>query len=190
MPSRIEFSKWQGLGNDYVIIAVPNLDFTLGPAQARMICDRHLGIGADGVLLWSGSAADAFQLEIFNPDGSRAEMCGNGIRMLARHLHQTGRTDSAEMLVETEAGPIRPRVREDGLVEVNMGRARLGGDGIAGFDGEPGGGEAVGQKLEAGGSEFEYTFVSMGNPHCVIEAGEPGEVELDKLGPVIERHEL
>lgn len=190
MPSSIEFSKWQGLGNDYVIIAASSLDFILGPEQAKMICDRHLGVGADGVLLWSGSGADAFQLEIFNPDGSRAEMCGNGIRMLARHLHQTGRADSTEMLVETEAGLIRPKVRDDGLVEVNMGRARLGGDGISGFDGESGGGEAVGQKLEINGSEFEFTFVSMGNPHCIIETGDPGEVELESLGPAIERHQL
>lgn len=189
MPSRIEFSKWQGLGNDYVIIAASSLDFNFGAGQAKMICDRHLGVGADGVLLWSGSGTGPFRLEIFNPDGSRAEMCGNGIRMLARHLYQTGQTQGAELAVRTDAGLIRPRVRDDGLVEVNMGRARLGGDGISGFDGEVGG-EAVGQKLKVNGSEFEYTFVSMGNPHCVIETGEPGEVELEALGPAIEHHQL
>ncbi|HDY69614.1 MAG TPA: diaminopimelate epimerase [Actinobacteria bacterium] len=185
-----EFSKWQGIGNDYVIVATGELPFELGPARVSLICDRHYGIGADGVLAWSGSSTAEFRMDIFNPDGSRAEMCGNGIRMLARHLYRRGLSGSATFTVDTDAGVVTPTVREDGMVRVKMGRAAVGGSAIRGFDGTAGSSEAVPARLEAAGQEYTFTFVDMGNPHCVIVADDLDSVDLEAEGPAIENHQL
>lgn len=185
-----EFSKWQGLGNDYIIVAVRGLAFEMTPARAAALCDRHWGIGADGILLWSGTEAAGFTLEIFNPDGSTAEMCGNGIRLLARYLVDHGLATEPTLTVNTSAGLIAPTVALDGLVRVKMGVARLGGSGIVGYDGVRAESEAAGQKLEACGREFEFTFVDMGNPHCVIETADLSAIDLEIVGPVIENHQL
>ncbi len=185
-----EFSKWQGIGNDYVIVATGELPFELDPARISLICDRHYGIGADGILAWSESATAEFRMDIFNPDGGRAEMCGNGIRMLARHLYQRGLAGSATFTVDTDAGVITPTVRDDGMVRVMMGQAVLGGPAIRGFDGTEGGGETVPERLEAAGREYIFTFVDMGNPHCVIATDDLDSVDLEAEGPAIENHEL
>ncbi|MFA5808774.1 MAG: diaminopimelate epimerase [Thermoleophilia bacterium] len=190
MKSQTEFSKWQGLGNDYVIFAVSGLDFDMTPARASLICDRHFGIGSDGILLWSGTDGAGFRLDIYNPDGSKAEMCGNGIRMLARYLDKRGYVRDSVISVDTDAGIIAPVLLSDGQVRVDMGRARLGGRGIVGFEGVDAESEAIGQKLTVMGEEFEFTFVDMGNPHCVIETGDLEDLSLWMIGPAIERHEL
>ncbi|RJQ45266.1 MAG: diaminopimelate epimerase [Gaiellales bacterium] len=187
---RLEFSKWHGIGNDYIIIAAAELDFELTPERVRLICDRHFGIGADGILLWDTSERAQFSLEIFNPDGSTAEMCGNGIRMLASHLYLSGEAPEPEFTVHTEAGIITPRVLEDHRVRVHMGKAKLGGANISGYEGVPGESEAVGERLNAGGDFYEFTFVDMGNPHCIIATADPGAVDLAAIGPAIERHEI
>lgn len=190
MSSKTEFSKWQDLGNDYVIIASSSLGFDLTAAGARAICDRHLGIGADGILAWGSSAGADFRLDIYNPDGSRAEMCGNGVRMLARYLYDNGHADSPVIDLETDAGIIRTTIKDDGQVEVRMGRARLEGDGIRGSEETGAAGEVLNRKLEVNGREFEFTFVDMGNPHCVIETEDLENLDLEVLGPAIENHKL
>ncbi|MHB8859707.1 MAG: diaminopimelate epimerase [Thermoleophilia bacterium] len=190
MTEPIEFSKWQGIGNDYVIIAVHGLAFLMTPARAAAICDRHFGIGSDGILLWSGTEASGFSLEIFNPDGSTAEMCGNGIRMLARYLVDRGVTSERTLAVTTGAGVIAPTVATDGMVTVRMGTARLDGHGVAAVESAQVTGAGPRAKLEAAGNEFEFTFIDMGNPHCVIETDDPEAVELGIFGPAIENHEL
>ncbi|MFA5801430.1 MAG: diaminopimelate epimerase [Thermoleophilia bacterium] len=190
MESKTEFSKWQGLGNDYVIFAVTDLDFEMTGPRASLICDRHFGIGSDGVLLWSGTESAGFRLDIYNPDGSRAEMCGNGIRMLARYLGNRGYVTDSLISVETDAGIIAPVLLPDGQVRVDMGTARLGGSGIVGFEGISAESEALGQKLTVMGEEFEFTYVDMGNPHCVIETDDLEDLSLWMIGPAIERHEL
>ncbi|MHB1413606.1 MAG: diaminopimelate epimerase [Thermoleophilia bacterium] len=188
--SNVEFSKWHGIGNDYIIVAAADLGFDLTPARAAALCERHFGIGADGVLLWSGTEVAGFRLDIFNPDGSRAEMCGNGIRMLARHLVSRGFATGSPLAVDTGAGIIAPDVLADGSVRVFMGRARLGGAGILGYEGVRGESEAIGVTLEAAGSGHEFTFVSMGNPHCVIEVDRLDDLDLPLLGGAIENHFL
>ena len=190
MTKTTDFSKWQGLGNDYVILDVSDLDFDMTPARASLICNRNFGIGSDGLLLWSGTESAGFRLEIFNPDGSTAEMCGNGIRMLARYLNQKGFAEDTTIAIETDAGQMAPVVLPDGQVKVHMGKARLGGSGIIGFDGNGDGTEAIGQKLVAMGEEYEFTFVDVGNPHCVIETGDLEDLSLWMIGPAIERHNL
>jgi len=190
MTPQIEFSKWQGIGNDYIIVAVNSLAFELTPSRAAAICDRHFGIGADGILLWSGTESSGFSLEIYNPDGSKAEMCGNGIRMLAKYLVERGFSTEPLLAVKTAAGMIAPRVTADGLVRVEMGTAKLGGSGIIGFSGADAENEAVCKTLDACGRDFVFTFVDMGNPHCIIEVDDLTGIEIDLLGPAIENHEL
>lgn len=191
MTPRVDFSKWQALGNDYIIIDARDLPFKLTGPRATLLCDRHFGIGADGVLIWKESIKADFKLEIFNPDGSRAEMCGNGVRILGRYLvdwSYAGRKRKLE--IETGAGLISVSVKRDGMVRVKMGLAVLGGPGIKGYAGVPGESEALGAWLEAGSSEHQFTFVDMGNPHCVIEVDDLDDIGLELLGPEIENHAL
>ena len=184
------FSKWQGLGNDYIIVSPADLDFELTPERAAAICDRHTGVGSDGILAWEPSQKADFRLDIINPDGSRAEMCGNGIRMLARFLYTRGHAKSPAFMVDTDAGIIAPVVNADGTVRVEMGTARLGGDGIVGFAGVRNESEVINRVLDAAGESYTFTFVSMGNPHCVIETRDLDSLDLAGIGPAIEHHEL
>jgi diaminopimelate epimerase len=188
--SRVEFSKWHGLGNDYVIVAAADIPFDMTPKRAAALCDRHFGIGADGILLWSAADGDGFRLDIFNPDGSKAEMCGNGIRMLARYLVDRGYTTDTTLSIATSAGTIAPTVHSDGQVRVHMGKAKLGGLGIIGYEGDRGKSEAIDVKLEIAGKEYEFTFVNMGNPHCVIETQNLDDIDLEFLGRSMENHWL
>lgn len=190
MTPQVNFSKWQGLGNDYIILAAKDMPFEITPERAIAICDRHFGIGADGILAWGRSDKADFRLDIYNPDGSKAEMCGNGIRMLARCLISAGHASGPELTVDTDAGIIKPSVSENGVVRVDMGTARLGGPGIIGYKGVPGESEALNIGLEAGGSELEGTYVDMGNPHCVIEVDDIEAIEIAGIGPAIENHKI
>ncbi len=190
MTPQVEFSKWQGIGNDYIIVAVNDLAFEMTAARAAAICNRHFGIGSDGILLWSGTEASGFSLTIYNPDGSTAEMCGNGIRILARYLVGRGIASEPTLAVQTDAGIIAPTVRQDGLIRVKMGTARLGGRGIVGYEGASVESEAVGCMLEVEGRKYEFTFVDMGNPHCVIETDDLDAIGLETVGPAIEHLDL
>lgn len=192
MNQQADFSKWQGIGNDYVIVADADLPFDLTPERVAAICDRHYGIGADGILAWSDSPVAEFRLDIYNPDGSRAEMCGNGIRMLARHLHGRGLAGAATFSVDTDAGIVTPTVLPDGSVRVEMGQAALGGyhsDRGSSKEAEAASSVMPGE-LSAGGRDYSFTFVDMGNPHCVIAVDDLGLVDLAVEGPPIEEHEL
>ncbi len=181
----MRFSKWQGLGNDYIVLHREELPWELTPERVRLFCDRDFGVGADGILLVGPQlAADRFRLQIFNPDGSEAEMCGNGVRMVARKLQMEGSIDSDTVVLETAAGEIVPRLLDEYMVRVDMGRAAFGGDKLAGFSGE-----AVGAALHAAGRTFTFTFVDVGNPHCVIQSPWPLDlVPLHEVGPMIETH--
>ena len=125
----MRFAKWQGLGNDYLVVEEAALPGPLSVEAIRLICDRHYGAGSDGILLRdapTGAVPGAVtRMRIFNPDGSEPEMCGNGIRIFARYLRSTGAVLDDEFVVETLAGPIRPRLLADGRVRVDMGVARF-----------------------------------------------------------------
>ncbi len=187
---QVEFSKWHGIGNDYIIVAAEDLPFMLTPERTVAICDRHFGIGSDGILLWSGDETAGFRLQIHNPDGSRGELSGNGIRMMASYLLENGFSKNASMSVVTDAGIIKPAVQPDGQVRVFMGKARLGGAGIIGYEGVAGKSEALGIRIEAAGEEFDFTFVDVGNPHCVIAVPDLAALEMERLGPSLENHHL
>jgi diaminopimelate epimerase len=184
----VKFEKWQALGNDYAIVEAEALPFELTPERVRALCAPHTGVGSDGVLLLARSEERGYvaSLRIFNPDGSEAELSGNGVREAVMYLRRAGWTDSDTFSILTAAGEVRPRITGETTCTVDMGRAKLGS-----AQDFPSGGEDGTGTLEAGGREFAFQFVSIGNPQCAIEAGD----ELDKLdlqayGPPIERHEL
>lgn len=189
----MRFSKWHGLGNDYIIVEERELPQSPDPRQCSLLCDRHFGVGADGILVHcppSGTVSGAVaRMRIFNPDGSEPEMCGNGIRMFATYLKRQGLVGDGEVTVETLAGPIRPRTLADGRVRVHMGVARFTSAAIdSGALGTNG--DIVERELEADGATYVFTFVDVGNPHCVIVSQSVEDVELERIGPAIETHPL
>ena len=188
----MRFTKWQGCGNDFVLVDChkePTEDFA---DLAKRMCDRHYGIGADGVLFVLPSERADFRMRIFNTDGSEAEMCGNGIRCFARYLYDYGLTKKQEFTVETGAGILVPRLHlEDGRVAsitVDMGEPILAGDDIpvSGFGRE----QVIAKPIEVEGKTFSMTCVSMGNPHCVVFVEDMGKADLEHLGPLFESHPI
>lgn len=189
----MRFNKWQGLGNDYIILEASALPESPSPAACGLLCDRHFGIGADGLLVHhapSGAVPGAVaRMRIFNPDGSEPEMCGNGIRMFALYLAERGLVGEGESTIETLAGPIRPRILADGRVRVHMGVARFKSAAIDASAWEPLD-EIVERDIEALGETFTFTFVDVGNPHCIIVVDDVSTVPLERVGPALERHRL
>jgi len=184
----VRFEKWQALGNDYIIVEQRELRFELTPERIRLLCAVHTGVGSDGVLLLSDASEPGFvaSLRIFNPDGSEAELSGNGAREAILYLRRNGWTDQDEFSIETAAGEIRPVITGPDTCKVDMGRASTRGKDF------PGGGEDGRGKLESAGREFEFQFVSIGNPQCAIEIGddELEQLDLGLYGPRIENNEL
>ena len=181
----MQFSKWQGLGNNYIVLHREEIPFELTAERVRLLCDRNLGIGSDGIMvIGAKTGEDRFAITIYNPDGSEAEMCGNGVRMVARKLKMEGSISGDTVVLETGAGEIVPKLGEGDLVTVDMGIARFGGEKLSGFDHE-----CVEESLNAAGRTFTFTFVDVGNPHAVIQSPWPLElVPLHEIGPMIEEH--
>ena len=184
---KVQFSKWQGLGNNYIILHNEEIPFELTPERVRLLCDRNLGIGSDGIMvIGARTGEDRFEIRVYNPDGSEAEMCGNGVRMVARKLKMEGSISGDTVVLETGAGEIVPRLGDGYMVTVDMGIARFGGEKLSGFDDE-----CVEESLNAAGRSFTFTFVDIGNPHAVIQSPWPLElVPLHEIGPMIEEHEF
>jgi diaminopimelate epimerase len=185
----VEFEKWQALGNDYVIVEASRLPFELTPPRVRAICAPHTGVGADGVLLLSDpdETGYAARLRIFNPDGSEAELSGNGAREAALYLRRRGWTEADSFAIQTLAGDIRPRILSETECAVDMGRARLQSTDY------PSGGPDGRGELVAGGRTWRFQFVQAGNPQCAIRIGDEAELralDLGAVGPEIEQHEL
>ena len=184
----MRFEKWQALGNDYAIVEERELPFELTPERVRAFCAPHTGVGADGVLLLSETDERGFvaELRIFNPDGSEAELSGNGVREAVMYLRRNGWTDLDSFSVRTAAGEIRPRITGPDTCTVDMGRARLRSP-----DDFPSGTADGAAKLESAGREFAFQFVQVGNPQCAIEVGDELEqLDLGRYGPPIMGHEL
>jgi diaminopimelate epimerase len=184
----VKFEKWQALGNDYLIVEADRLPWELTATRIEWLCDQHFGIGADGILLLSRSENPDFvaDLRIFNPDGSEAELSGNGAREAILYLRRNGWTDEDEFAIGTVAGPIRPTITGELTCSVDMGRASTTSKDF------PSGGEDGRGALEAGGRSWEFQHVSIGNPQCaiVVPADELDELDLGEIGPGIEGHEL
>ncbi|MFO8058437.1 MAG: diaminopimelate epimerase [bacterium] len=179
----LSFTKMHGLGNDMIVLDSLESGFVPGAEQARSMCRRRFGIGADQVLVLLPSDSADFRMLILNSDGSEVEMCGNGIRCLARYIRERGLSDKEELEVETLAGIIRPRV-ENGLVKVDMGEPEFEASRIP-VKGE---GKVSLASLSIDDDIFKISAVSMGNPHCVIQVDEVDKVPLETVGPRIETH--
>jgi diaminopimelate epimerase len=187
MAPDMRFEKWQALGNDYVIVERAALPWELTPQRIRTLCAAHTGIGSDGILLLSEAEdpAHVAELRIFNPDGSEAELSGNGAREAVLYLRSAGWTHADEFTILTKAGEIRPRITGPDRATIAMGRAA-----VASAD-YPSGGENGTGTLESAGREWRFQHVSIGNPQCVIDAGDDvEELDLAAIGPGIERSEL
>ncbi|MDD6397417.1 MAG: diaminopimelate epimerase [Selenomonadaceae bacterium] len=185
------FTKWQGTGNDFVMIDClkePEADYV---SAAVELCDRHYGIGADGILLVLPSDKADIRMQIINADGSEAEMCGNGIRCFASYVYEKGYVKSEEFTVETGAGILVPKIMEkhgaEAMVKVDMGEPILEGEKIpvAGY----GMNRIVAEPITVKDKEFKMTCVSMGNPHCVIFVDDAENFPIHEYGPLVERHE-
>jgi diaminopimelate epimerase len=185
----VDFEKWQALGNDYVIVEASRLPFELTAPRIARLCDPHLGIGADGILLLSPADAPGFvaRLRIFNPDGSEAELSGNGAREAILYLRAHRWTDADTFSIQTAAGEIRPTITSATTCTVDMGRARLRSEDY------PSGGEDGRGELTAGGRPWRFQHVQVGNPQCAIHVEHVAaleELRLSDYGPEIERCEL
>jgi diaminopimelate epimerase len=169
----IRFEKYEGLGNDFVVVDVASPQ-ALSPEKALQICDRHRGVGADGVLLVLPPATPAARARmlVLNADGSRPEMCGNGIRCVALHLARRDAAPGITYVIDTDAGPRTCEVERHGDlgdVTVDMGRAELTGEHVADLDGKP----------------VTFTCVSVGNPHAIAFDVEASRADLDRFGPSV-----
>ncbi|PZS07668.1 MAG: diaminopimelate epimerase [Solirubrobacterales bacterium] len=185
----MEFEKWQALGNDYVIVEASALPFELTPSRIRRICAAHTGVCADGILLLCepGEPGPVARLRIFNPDGSEAELSGNGAREAILYLHRRGRAPAGTFSLQTAAGEIGARIQSPSACTVTLGRARLQSDDY------PDGSREGSGELRAGGRTWRFQHVQVGNPQCAIAVGderELAELDLDAVGPSIERHPL
>lgn len=183
----MRFEKWTALGNDYLIVEAEALPWELTAGRVQRLCDPHFGIGADGVLLISPNDHFEFvaSLRIFNPDGSEAELSGNGAREAILYLRRHGWTGEDVFSVDTPAGPVTPTIVSERTCSVAMGRASESSDDFP--TGPPHGGGI----LTAAGCEWPFQHVSIGNPQCVIAVGEELEtLDLTTIGPEIEGHGL
>ncbi len=191
---RNAFFKGHGLGNDYLVVDPDELDFRLGPECVRRLCDRHTGVGADGMLALAPSRRADFGLRIWNPDGSEAEKSGNGLRIFARWLHATKRTRRRSFRVDTKGGVVGIALAVDAhgdasSASVAMGRASFRpADLPCSLDVD----ELVDQPIRVGSRALRFTGVSVGNPHCVVflERDEVPHRELVELGRALETHPI
>jgi diaminopimelate epimerase len=186
----MRFMKMHGIGNDYVYVDCFQ-EIVRDPEQlAVRMSDRHFGVGGDGLILIMPSTQADARMRMFNADGSEAQMCGNGIRCVAKYVYESGISRKPELSVETLAGVLRLRLLtvhgQVEKVQVNMGVPRLRRQDIP-MLGE--GARVLAEKLAAGDREFEVTCVSMGNPHCVIYIDDVGNFPVTHYGPLLEHHE-
>jgi len=183
----VKFEKWQALGNDYLIVEAAALPWELTEARIKRLCDPHFGVGSDGIVLLAPveDPDHVAELRIFNPDGSEAELSGNGAREAVMYLRRSGWTDADEFTILTKAGPITPTIRSERECTLEMGNAST-----ASADFPSGGDDGQGE-VEAGGRPWSFQHVSIGNPQCAIAVGDELEsLDLPAIGPEIENSEL
>ena len=187
-----KFTKWQGAGNDFVIVngfAEKIFDYE---KTAIAVCNRNFGIGADGLVIILPSNVADFKMRIFNSDGSEAEMCGNVTRCVARYVYENHLTEKTKISLETKAGIIKPEIIfENGCfsqVKVDMGEPILEGNLIPaiGF----GNNKIINEKVKLDQSEYNVTCVYMGNPHCIIFVDDVEKIALETIGPKLEIHNI
>lgn len=185
----MKFTKMQGLGNDYVYIN----GFEERPENpselAVRVSDRHYGIGSDGLILINPSDVADFEMEMYNADGSRGEMCGNGIRCVAKYVYDNGLTDKTQISIETLAGikHLDLAIQDDKVfqVKVDMGKPILEAEQIPVLGA---GDSAVNVPILIEGTQYRMTCVSMGNPHAVVYVDDVENLDIERIGPKFETH--
>lgn len=194
-PPAHDYCKYHGLGNDYLVVEPGRFREVLTPAHMRALCDRHRGIGSDGVLVGplagtdrpTDLASDVPALRIFNPDGSEAERSGNGLRIFARHLWEWGHVDFSPFSIHTAAGLVRVRVLspEGDRIAIEMGQVRFSSEDIP-MTGPAR--EVISERLELENTEYTISAANVGNPHCVVPIDDPTPDLARRVGPLIEHH--
>jgi diaminopimelate epimerase len=185
----VKFEKWQALGNDYLIVEREDLPFELTSARIRKLCAGHFGVFADGILLLEPSEGPKFvaRLRIYNPDGSEAELSGNGAREAILYLRRRGWTEEDVFSIQTAAGEICPTVTGPDTCRVDMGKAKLTSKDF------PNGPDDGRGELVADGRAWSFQHVSVGNPQCAIHVADLATLsalDLPTIGPGLEAHEL
>ncbi|MHC4661062.1 MAG: diaminopimelate epimerase [Planctomycetota bacterium] len=185
----MKFTKMHGCGNDYVLLENMNNGIEKPAQLAKAMCARRFGIGADGLLLVSPSEKAHFRMRMFNPDGSEAEMCGNGIRCFAKYVYEHGHTKETDLAVETGNGVLDLKLRVEGgkvsVVTVMMGEPILERKKIP-VAGE--GAKMIDEPIEVAGTTFNVTAVSMGNPHAIVFLDSLANFNIETFGPFFEEH--
>ena len=186
--SMLPFIKMHGIGNDYVYVDCFANTVQEPAALARRVSARHTGVGSDGLILIYPSTVADCRMEMYNADGSRGEMCGNGVRCVAKYVYDSGLARKNPLRVETDAGvkvlQVEPGNGRVSHVTVDMGEPILDGRRIP-VSAE---GRVIGVSLDVGATSYEVTCVSMGNPHCVLFMPEIASLDLPRLGPQFEHH--
>lgn len=186
----MKFTKMLGLGNDHIIIDQFSETIQNPRDIAPRMCDRHLGIGADGLILIGPSETCDFSMRVINSDGSEAEMCGNGIRCLARYVIESGLTDKTELVIETLKGTHAQEIHlSDGKfvdVTTDMGVPVLRRSEIPMIGEDTG--KVVNEELDVAGSTYLITLVNVGNPHCIVFVEDVDSIDLPSIGPLFEYH--
>jgi diaminopimelate epimerase len=186
---RVDFEKWQALGNDYLILEAERLPWPLTPERVKRLCAGHFGVFSDGVLLLSAADEPGYvaRLRIFNPDGSEAELSGNGAREAVLYLRRNGWTERDQFSIQTAAGEIRPTITSPTTCRMDMGRVRLRSQDF------PSGGPDGAGELDAAGRHWRFQHIQVGNPQCAIWIADErtlSELDLPAFGQQIVDHEL
>lgn len=188
----MKFTKMQGLGNDYVYVNCFKETVENPSSVAKFVSNRNFGIGSDGLILICPSETADFQMVMYNADGSRGEMCGNGIRCVAKYVYDYGLTDKTRISVETLGGiKYLDLTVEDGkvrLVKVDMGAPHLAPEEIPIAMDDKDVGKVIDEEIDVDGTVYHMTGVSMGNPHTVVYMDDLKGLEIEKIGPKFESH--
>ena len=189
----MRFTKMHGLGNDYIYVNCFKEYIENPPKVARFVSDRHFGVGSDGLIMINPSECADFEMEMYNADGSRSEMCGNGIRCVAKYVYDNGLTDKTSISVETLGGikylELTVKDGKTEFVRVNMGKPELSPKLIPVVSGSPEDEAVIDAPILVGGREYRMTSVSMGNPHTVVYVDDVDGLDIEEIGPKFENHE-
>lgn len=187
----MKFTKMQGLGNDYVYVDCTKNELANPSEVSKFVSDRHFGIGSDGLILIMSSKIADFRMRMFNSDGSEAEMCGNGVRCVGKYVYDYGLTDKKTVKIETLAGiKVLELTVADGkvkFVKVDMGEPILKPAEIPVKSSKD---IFVSEPVMVDGKEYKFTCVSMGNPHAITYIDDVDNLEIEKIGPKVENHEI
>jgi len=187
----MRFTKMEGLGNDYVYVNCFEETVENPKSVAIKVSDRHFGIGSDGLILIKPSKVADFCMDMYNADGSQSEMCGNGIRCVAKYVYDYGLTDKTSISVETLAGIKYLDLKiEDGkavMITVNMGTPELIADKVPVKSDKE---KVIDEPIMVAGKEYRMTCISMGNPHCIVFVDDTKNFPLEEVGPLFESHEV